>query len=146
MCACPLSTQVYGKYEVRIKLEPGPTKFNALLSGAGQWPPEVDFAEFPAIGDGQARQMFTQTLHYGKANNQIHTSTDADLTTWHTVGVEWSPGLIAYTLDGVVTNSITSHVPTSAMYLAIQTSDHSSPPSTIDSWVDWVHVYEYTGA
>jgi beta-glucanase (GH16 family) len=144
MCLCPLSIQTYGKYEVRMKAEAGASKITFLLWGANDWPPEIDFAEFPSTGDGADRQHYTQTLHYGSNNTQIHSSNDADMTVWHTVGLEWSPGVINYTLDGAVTDSVTSHVPSVPMWLGLQTSATKAPTSTIDTWIDWVHLYTYS--
>jgi beta-glucanase (GH16 family) len=120
------------------------SKITFLLWADVNWPPEIDFAEFPSSGDGMLRQHYTQTLHYSDQNLQIHSSHDADMTVWHTVGVEWSPGLISYTLDGVVTDTVTSHVPKEDMWLALQTdgSDDVIPGYT---YIDWVKVYTYQG-
>lgn len=62
-----------------------------------QWPPEIDFAE-----DGGAtntRRHVSATLHYGAHDTQIQRTVHADFTRWHTVGVEWTPGRLSYTLD-----------------------------------------------
>jgi beta-glucanase (GH16 family) len=144
MCACPVATQTYGKFEVRMRATVGNSKITFLLWGAGQWPPEIDFAEFPAEGDGMLRQHYNQTLHYSAQNRMIHTSNDADMTVWHTVGVEWSPGLIVYTLDGRATDTITDHVPTVDMWLGLQT-DGSGDSTAAYTYVDWVRVSTYSG-
>ena len=145
MCACAKTTQTYGKYEVRLKAEAGDSKVTFLLWGANDWPPEIDFLEFPTTPDGAARQTYNQTLHYSSSNQQIHSSIDSDMTKWHTVGLEWSPGLINYTLDGVSKITITSHVPAVQMWMGLQTAGTDPPSSTIDAWIDWVHVYTYVG-
>lgn len=144
MCACPVTTQTYGKYEVRMKATVGNSKITLLLWPAGQWPPEIDFAEFPATGDGMLRQRFNQTLHYSPQNKMIHTHTEANMTTWHTVGLEWSPGRVVYTLDGVATATITQHVPTVRMWLGIQTGG-SAQATPAYTYVDWVRVYTFVG-
>jgi beta-glucanase (GH16 family) len=147
MCACKVTTQTYGKYEVRMKATPGNSKITFLLWAAVNWPPEIDFAEFPNTGDGAARQHFNQTLHYSDANLMIHSSTDADMTVWHTVGLEWSPGKIVYTLDGVPTTTLTEHVPNEDMWMGLQTAAKADwvPIESADTYIDWVHVYTYTG-
>jgi beta-glucanase (GH16 family) len=144
MCACPVATQSYGKFEVRMKATVGNSKITFLLWGASQWPPEIDFAEFPADGDGMQRQRYNQTLHYSSDNKMIHDYNEADMTVWHTVGVEWSPGLISYTLDGTVTDTVTDHVPSVKMWLGLQT-DGSSDSTPAFTYLDWVRVYTYTG-
>lgn len=144
MCACRVTTQVYGKYEVRMKATEGNSKITLLLWPIGQWPPEIDFAEFPATGEGMLRQRFNQTLHYSPQNRMIHTHTDADMTAWHTVGLEWSPGRVAYTLDGETTATITQHVPSVRMWLGIQT-DGSADATPAYTYVDWVRVYTFDG-
>jgi beta-glucanase (GH16 family) len=147
MCACPVTTQTFGKFEVRMKATTGDSKITFLLWAEVDWPPEIDFAEFSDDGDGADRQHFSMTLHYGKNNTQIHSGTDADMTQWHTVGVEWSPARLAYTLDGVPTVILTSHVPDENMWMALQTGAHENevPIQSADTYIDWVHVYDWTG-
>jgi beta-glucanase (GH16 family) len=144
MCACPVATQKYGKFVVRMKATEGNSKITFLLWADVDWPPEIDFAEFPDHGDGELRQHYTHTLHYGDNNSQIHSSHDADMTEWHNVGVRWSPGLLQYTLDGVVTDTITDHVPAEKMWMALQT-DGSSESYAAYTYIEWVKVYTYEG-
>ena len=124
MCACPVATQAYGKFEVRMKATVGNSKITFLMWGAADWPPEIDFAEFPIDGEGLLRQRYNQTLHYSSQNQMIHDYNEADMTSWHTVGLQWSPGLISYTLDGKVTDTVTEHVPTVKMWLGLQTDEY----------------------
>lgn len=153
MCACnrPDLIQKYGKYEVRMRASASHNRVVALLWPSTGWPPEVDFTKMGG-GDGAegTRQTNTQTLHYSASNQQIHSQYDADMTAWHTVGVEWTPGVIKYTLDGTVTKTIsdTTAVPSQTMWLGLQTgyqtgvshSDHSED-TRFD--VDWVKIYDY---
>jgi hypothetical protein len=51
----------------------------------------------------------------------IHRQVAVDLTEWHTLGVEWTPGKLAYILDGRNWATVTSaHVPSIAVSLGIQ--------------------------
>jgi beta-glucanase (GH16 family) len=118
-----------------------------------QWPPEIDFAENG--GETHARKSVTATLHYGTANNQIQRTVRADFTNWHVLGVEWTPGLLVYTLDGhrwAIVHS--SAVPSQAMELDFQAQagtcgDRYAPcpdattPSRVDLQIDWVAAYAY---
>ena len=94
-------SQTYGKYEVRMRVDNGlGVSVVALLwPTAETWPPEIDFTE----DNGAApRTQDTATEHWGTATNprQINNTLTVNLTQWHTVGVEWSPGKIVYTMDG----------------------------------------------
>lgn len=142
-------TQRYGKYVVRMRVDKSDEmKYAVLLWPDSGWPPEIDFAE---DGPGD-RSSMTTTFHYGLSNTMKHDKVSADFTAWHEVGVEWSPGRIAYTLDGRTwaTRSM-SQVPSTSMWLAIQqqaagcTRDSSKCDSDWSTdhrvQVDWVAVY-----
>lgn len=145
--------QTYGGYEVRFRF-PAATgiKYAFLLwPASGNWPVdgEIDFAE----DGGGNRSNTTATLHYGVSNSIIQRDVATSLgsawtsnfTQWHTVGVDWSPGLLQYTLDGKVWASVsTTDVPTKAMDLALQTEMNGpdgTTPETVDCEIDWVAVY-----
>ena len=149
------NSQTYGKYEVRMRVDNGQgVSLVALLwPTTDTWPPEIDFTE----DNGAApRTLDTATEHWGIATNfsQINDRLAVDLTQWHTVGVEWTPGKIVYTMDGVPwateTNANVSDVP---MQLAFQTQAwqcgnnsweqcaNSSTPAEVDMGVDWIAVY-----
>ena len=92
-----------------------------LWPTADTWPPEIDFTE----DNGAAPRTYdTATEHWGTATDPlaVNNTLAVNLTQWHTVGVEWSPGKIVYTMDGTPwateTNANVSDVP---MQLAIQT-------------------------
>jgi beta-glucanase (GH16 family) len=113
-----------------------------------QWPPEIDFAEDG--GRTNTRHDVSATLHYGADDRQIQRTVRADFTRWHTVGVEWTPGKLSYTLDGrrwaVVRHP---RVPAEAMELAIQSQagtcgdlyapcPDSTTPARVNVQIDWV--------
>ncbi|MGR7024971.1 glycoside hydrolase family 16 protein [Geodermatophilus sp. URMC 62] len=144
-------SQTYGKWEMRFRIDAGDEiKYAALLWPDGpNWPPEIDFAE----DAGGNRSGTTATLHYGADNAMVGERVATDLTQWHTMGVEWSPGRVVYTLDGRPW-ATTDHpgVPNEPMHLAIQTQPGGcqggaafgcggGTPGTTSMQVDWVTVY-----
>jgi beta-glucanase (GH16 family) len=147
--------QTYGKYEVRFRMDAGRGVAGILLlwPARDRWPPEIDFAENG--GRQTTRRAMTATLHYGADNRQIQRSVRADFTRWHTMGVQWTPGRLVYTLDGRAWGTVRSpHVPNEPMELDIQSQagtcgDHYAPcpdgstPERVDLEVDWVRAYAY---
>jgi hypothetical protein len=145
--------QTYGKYLVRFRMDAGYGVAPVLLlfPSGDHWPPEVDFAE-----DGGAtrdRDHMTATLHYGVDDRKIQRTVYADFTRWHTVGVEWTPGQLTYTLDDEPWATLSgAAVPAEPMELDLQTQagtpgdpwtpapDETTPPE-VDMQVDWVVAY-----
>lgn len=142
-----LFDQTYGTYEVRMRSDAGAgISVIALLWPTVGWPPEIDFFE-DAPADN-ARDHNAATLHYGPSNNTIQRSVSGiDFTHWHTVGVEWSPGRLVYTIDGTPWATVNSaHVPNVPMSLDIQTQYIggvlSAPtPASSSTEVAWVVEY-----
>jgi hypothetical protein len=149
------NSQLYGKYEVRMRMDNGQgvSLVAALWPTSDSWPPEIDFTE----DNGAApRALDTATEHWGTWQSPLETYTtdSVDLSQWHTVGVEWTPGKIVYTMDGTPwateTNANVSAVP---MQLALQTEAwqcgtnsweqcaNSSTPAEVDMDVAWIAVY-----
>lgn len=116
---------LYGKYEARARLNTakGVQVAGMLWPEASVWPPEVDFIE--TNGQYPAARNDT-TLHWGSNNNQEGGQTAVDMTQWHTYGVEWEPGRFVFTIDGVVTKTIThtEGIPTQNMLFAFQIESH----------------------
>jgi len=153
MRTVPALSRTYGKYEMSVRTSAGDSRVVALLwpDTTGVWPPEIDWMEMDGLKPDQAgRQRSTQTVHYGtlSQNFMIHTSHAADMTAWHTVGLEWGPGFVRYLLDGVVTDQVISqNVSNQVMYLGIQTSPEGStaPTVPVNMDIDWLRVYSYGG-
>jgi beta-glucanase (GH16 family) len=154
MRALPAYSRTYGKYEMRVRTSAGNSRVVVLLwpDTKGVWPPEIDWMEMDGSKTDQAsRQLSTQTVHYGTSsqNFMIHTKHAADMTQWHTVGLEWGPGYVRYLLDGVVTNRVVSRVVSNQiMYLGLQTSpDQTVAPNVpVNMDIDWLKIYRYDGA
>jgi len=142
--------QTYGKYEVRFRANKGRGIAYALLLWPidGRWPPEIDFAR----DNGAERNRLYATLH-AIGGAQLEHSTDGDFTQWHVAGVEWTPGKLAYTMDGKVwATTRDERVPDRPMALALQSQawycghtwqhcpDSTTPPR-VDLQIDWVVAY-----
>jgi beta-glucanase (GH16 family) len=147
-------TQRYGRFQFRFRMDKGyGINYVMLLWPADDhWPPEINVAE----DDGKSRNLITATLHYGANNSTISRKSPglADFTKWHTVGVDWKPGSLTYSLDGKVWATMNSvYVPSIPMSMVIQSqawpcggsfSDcpNSSTPATVALEVDWVVAYK----
>lgn len=151
----PGLVQTYGKYLVRFRFDRGEGIAHAILLWPADenWPPEVDFSE----DNGATRQVDYGTLHHGANDSQVQQSVSVDLTRWHTLGVEWTPGQLVYTLDGRIWSTVSSqYVPSVPMVLDIQTQAWacgtstweqcvgSTTPSRVNLYVDWVVAYART--
>jgi glycosyl hydrolase family 16 len=146
-------TQTYGRYDVRFRLDAGYGISAALLlwPTADHWPPEVDFAENGGTTGG--RDEMTATLHYGDDDRVVQHTVSADFTQWHTMGVEWTPGRLVYTLDGAPWAELDdATVPDEPMELDAQTqagtagdewmpAPDATTPDVVDMQIDWVVVY-----
>jgi beta-glucanase (GH16 family) len=146
-------TQTYGRYDVRFRLDPGFGITAALLLWpvADHWPPEIDFAEDG--GMQPTRDQMTATLHYGEDDRIVQHTVSADFTQWHTMGVEWTPGRLVYTLDGAPWAELSHEgVPDEPMELAAQTqagtegdewmpAPDETTPDVVDMEIDWVVAY-----
>jgi beta-glucanase (GH16 family) len=149
--------QTYGRYRVRFRIDRGKGVAAVFLLWpvAEHWPPEIDFAE--TGGATNARREMSATLHYGGSDEQIQRTVHADFTRWHTMGVDWTPGRLTYTLDGRRWASVNAHVPDEPMEMDIQTEtgtcgDRYAPcpdattPAHVDLHIDRVVVYAYRPA
>jgi beta-glucanase (GH16 family) len=153
----PGIVQTYGKYLVRYRIDVGRGIAHTLHLWPTQqaMPPEVDFAE----DNGKDRQLLTTSFHHTRSGPAptLRMWMPVDLTKWNIVGVEWSPGKIVYTINGVAWGTIFStDYPTVPMKLAIQSQawncgqtpweacPDSTTPSEVDLQDDWVVAYAPT--
>jgi beta-glucanase (GH16 family) len=148
----PGLVQTYGKYLVRFRFDAGAGVAHAILlwPADNSWPPEIDFSE----DNGANRQTTYATLHYGANNTQVQDHATVDLTKWHTLGVQWTPGRLVYTLDGKAWATVNNaQVPATPMTMDIQTQawacgtstweqcSNASTPSHVNLYVDWAVAY-----
>ncbi len=152
--SAPALSQTYGKYEVRLRMDPGKgiAVVALLWPSRNQWPPEIDFAENG--GETNVRDHVTATLHYGADDTQLQRTLRADFTQWHVLGVEWTPGKLVYTVDSRRWAVVRSRaVPAQPMELDLQTQagtcgdqppcPDSSTPARVTAQIDWVAAYSY---
>ena len=158
---------LYGTVEIRAMLSAGAGLLPALrlvgtdcqqtnILGAGNsgtcnsplpGSDEIDVAE---TLDGSVLSV-NQQVHSG-ANNSACQATTTDVgREWHTYGLVWAPGLLEWKIDGVVTCTITGGVPSTPMFLAMNTALGVPGSGTIDDamlpramTVDYVRVYQQT--
>lgn len=149
--------QQYGKWQIRVRLDKGYGIRNvALLWPTTGWPPEVDFLE--TSGRDPLKTKNTLASHYKDAfgvHRVWQQRVYSDYTQWHTIGVKYEPGLMQFTLDGVVVAKLTKNLPKSSMWLGMQTAlgsaalgaaPNETTPRVVDMQVDWVKIYRYNAA
>lgn len=154
-------TQLYGRWEVRIRAEESADiSYHFLLWPQNeQWPPEIDFAE-SISGTRSEMSAFLHWINPDGSKDKDSAGVSGDFTQWHTVGVEWGPGIVRYLLDGRVWAEAHSGtmVPDVPMWLGMQAEagacerriewgmepchDTDDPhPNESAILIDWVAVY-----
>jgi len=152
MCGARVTTGTYGKYLIRARFGHGlGVRATAMLWPVSGWPPEVDFMEYDARDASHSELMLTN--HYnagGQINLMQHAFIHGDYTQWHTIGVEWTPTMLKYTLDGQTTSIMTGHVPSQPMWVGIANSlgngvkPGASTPDPVNLDVDWFAYYKHS--
>lgn len=157
-------SQKYGKWEVRLRADRSDEiSYHVLLWPADEvWPPEIDIAE---SADG-TRQTMSSFLHWSGPEGDHHFSqADLNLDTneWQTIGVEWDPDQIRYTVNGQTwaRSPLGASIPNTPMWLGIQAQAGActklqawgvgecgvaGTPDVADVLVDWVTVYQSDGS
>ncbi|HKD75186.1 MAG TPA: family 16 glycosylhydrolase [Ktedonobacterales bacterium] len=143
----PASTQTYGKYEYRARLDPGYDWYGMFLlwPNSGNWPTdgEIDNCEYDA-GD-VARNHCAMTVHWAADNQQVQTHATGDFTQWHVYTIIWLPQSITYQIDGQTVWVETTHVPNDPMWPAFQNQGNGDASQLGAEYVDYIHIYKYTG-
>jgi beta-glucanase (GH16 family) len=149
--SAPGLAQTYGKYLVRFRMDAGFGVSHALLlfPANNTWPPEVDFSE----DNGTGSVGVLATLHYGANDQHQFEKLPINVTQWHTLGVEWLPGSLTFTVDGRDWYVIHGReVPSIPMAMDIQEATwpcrgswgrcpNFTTPRVVHLDVDWVVAY-----
>lgn len=102
---------------------------------------ESDIAEYRGGLDGT---VINQQLWYNGGNSATTTvSVSSPGTTYHTYEMQWAAGTVSYLLDGsVTTGPLTTAVPSTPLFLILQTAIRGTPTFTQPNLVvDWVRVF-----
>lgn len=142
-------SQVYGRYDVRMKADaiPGYKTAFLLWPDSEQWPRdgEIDFPE------GDLNSTVGGATHYQggtSGNSQDVFDTSATYGDWHTYSIAWTPAYVAYSIDGTEVHRTTKKIPNTPMHWVLQSESwigSGQPPASADGHVliDWAIVYAY---
>ena len=114
-------------------------------TGSCSWPnpgsDEIDASEI------MNNDHFTvnQQLHSGGANPGCRATVSTDVSkSWHTYDVVWAPNSLVWKIDGVTTCTVTQSVPTTPMFLIMQTAVGGTAAGTVDpSTLPQTHQIDY---
>jgi hypothetical protein len=142
--------QTYGRYAVRFKTDriEGYKMAWLLWPDSRKWPRdgEIDFPERNLLSDRVSGFVHHQGAKRG--SDQASVSAPYDSDAWHTTVIEWSPGLVVFTLDGVEIERIIERVPDTPMHWVLQTETmltSTLPPvdAAGNVKIDWVAAWQY---
>jgi beta-glucanase (GH16 family) len=140
----------YGTVEMRAKMAGGQGTWPALwLLGANCQASNVNSADnvapcnWPSAGSdeiditeikGGALNTVWQNVISGSSGFQTCTPTTTDVSqNWHTYGLVWAPGSLTWTIDGVQTCRFTKQIPSTPMFLMINTAMGGGGGGTINN-------------
>ena len=154
------TSQTYGRYSVRFKTVGGyaptargeyptsPTEGRygtafLLWPADDHWPDgEVDF---PEMGWGDRVQGHVHTIGQPEVNS-ADIVTAASSADWNTATIDWSPGLLVLSLNGVEVFRTSADVPSVPMRWGFQSGGTLATPApgiTGELLVDWVRIDAY---
>jgi beta-glucanase (GH16 family) len=138
----------YGHVEFRARVPGGRGLWSALwlLPADQSWPPEVDAVE--VLGDDTTSAALTYHPKHGRARQRQVRAADLSIG-WHDFTLDWQPGSLRWSVDGIPGFEFTGDVPSQPMYLladlAISGShmpDAATPfPTSLD--IDYIRVWQY---
>ena len=139
--------QVYGRFSVRFKADALAGFKTAFLL----WPDsniwndgEVDFPEGPLNGT-----MWGYNHCPGNpTHNCAYTNTGVSQGSgFHTFTIDWKPDSLTYIIDGRISATTTTNIPTKPMHWVLQTEANGAPVTGSGHLlIDWATVYSYTAA
>lgn len=141
--------QTYGRYSVRFRAD-SVTGYKIawlLWPDSDEWPDdgEIDFPEGDLDGEIHAAAHYAQPWNGDFARDLF--DTDAQMDDWHTATTEWTPGQIAFYLDGKLIGTSTHKVPDSPMHWVLQTETcvgwcQPKAKARGNVQIDWVALYK----
>ena len=149
------SGQRYGRYSVRFRATANGPGYKAawlLWPDSEKWPAdgEIDFPE-GSLDAGFAGFVHHRGARSGSDQKRVPSSgSGATFGAWHVATVEWSPGKVAFLLDGRRLGTETSRVPNTPMHWVLQseTEVRAAPipdASRATVEIDWVSVWRWAG-
>lgn len=150
----------YGTVEARIKFSGGRGSWPAFwMLGANcqspQWLPDPSSCQWPSTGSDeidiaeildQGHGTVTQSVHSNGSNPGCSASASDVSANWHTYTLVWSPGRLVFKIDGTTTCTLTTAVPSTPMFVILDTSAGGAAGSIDDATlpqstqVDYVRV------
>jgi len=153
--------QRYGRFEARIKIPRGPGLLPAfwLMGDKGQWPANGEIDVMENVGDAP-ETVFSNVHAPGLAASGTHQLSRELSEDFHVYGIEWSPGRIAWSLDGTIYRTLRKQeVPAGAQWVfddqpfymllnvAVGGDWPGNPIASVlpqDMVIDWVQASSYT--
>ena len=109
--------QTYGKYEVRYPSTGVRGRARRAADARQQLLAARDRLQ---RGQRQQPRRHARTLHFGAHDTHWSASLkNVNLTQWHTLGVEWTPNKLQWTIDGRVWKTMTGNVIPSSQWCSI---------------------------
>jgi beta-glucanase (GH16 family) len=101
---------------------------------------EIDIAEIM----GHNLTTVNEAIHSGGNNDGCRATTSDVSENWHTYQLVWSPGSLVWKIDGAVTCTRTGGVPSTPMFLIVNTAVGGSGGGTVDpSTLPQTHQVDY---
>jgi beta-glucanase (GH16 family) len=144
-------TYGYAEAKCQAPMDAGPGMWPAFWTLSTGWPPEFDIIEL-WTAEPRIHQGYAYKAADGKVDWLSYHKKGVSMNGYHTYGMEWGPGYIFFSIDGVVNNRIFGEPVTSkAQYLILNSgvgsgkgnaaaNDTSIFPNSFD--VDYCRVYQ----
>jgi hypothetical protein len=145
----PWGGRVYGRYRVRMRLDPvaGYHVSFLLWPDSNVWPRdgEIDWPEADLDQSIVGAFMHWQNATDGNQKDSYFSNT-AMSSGWHTYETDWSTSAVRFLIDGVLVGQTTdrSHIPNTPMHWVLQTGQSFTEPLSDAAaghvQIDWVEV------
>lgn len=137
--------QLYGKYEIKMRLKPGQNLNHAIWLLGERMVPQITALKTVGKNDKTFEAgSITGSVQSPASKSQKFTGTSLS-NDFHILTLEWLPNKLAWYVNGVKIGEQTSGIPNEPMYLIFSShvteaaADHELP-STME--VDWVRCYK----